>query len=344
MEIEWRSKLEELMPAEELLFDPTPAFGKYRMFLEHAIAHPAKANTNLLEFLIKRYTKEGDVILDPMAGTGSTGVVAALNGRNAIQVEIEPRFFEWMEKAREKVEKCATFAKKGWIKNICGDARRLSELLKQVDAIITSPPYAETISKHAGGKCRLVRVGISTITARQYSESENNIGNLPLGSIDAIITSPPYAEANRGGGIAVKGYDGKYGKDEKLPLRHDRPLSDDPSNISNLPFGSIDAVIAGQPARRETYLEAMLKVYREMFKVLKPGGKAIVIVKPFIRNRQVVDLPYYTFLLMRKAGFELVKLYKLRLKRQSFWRIMYYKKHPEVPRISHEYVLVCEKP
>ena len=27
---EFRSRLEEIMPAEELLFDPTPAFGKYK--------------------------------------------------------------------------------------------------------------------------------------------------------------------------------------------------------------------------------------------------------------------------------------------------------------------------
>ena len=33
--------LEDVMPAEELDFDPTPGFGRYRRFLEHAIAHPA---------------------------------------------------------------------------------------------------------------------------------------------------------------------------------------------------------------------------------------------------------------------------------------------------------------
>ena len=51
------SKLEEIMPAEELIFEPTPAFGKYKEFLKHAVAHPAKMNTNLLEFLIKNSQK-----------------------------------------------------------------------------------------------------------------------------------------------------------------------------------------------------------------------------------------------------------------------------------------------
>jgi len=38
---EFRSKLEDLMSAEELKFEPTPGFGKYKPFLQHAIAHPA---------------------------------------------------------------------------------------------------------------------------------------------------------------------------------------------------------------------------------------------------------------------------------------------------------------
>jgi hypothetical protein len=96
--------------------------------------------------------------------------------------------------------------------------------------------------------------------------------------------------------------------------------------------------------KSETYLEAMLKVYGEMFQVLKPGGLAIIVVKPFIRNKKPVDLPYHTWLLMAKVGFNLVKLYKLRIKQHSFWRILQYRKFPEVPIIAHEYVLVCQKP
>ena len=74
------------------------------------------------------------------------------------------------------------------------------------------------------------------------------------------------------------------------------------------------------------------------------SGGAAIVVKPFIRNRTVIDLPYQTWLLMQKCGFQLTKLFKLRLEQQSFWRILYMKKNPEVPQIWHEYVLVCAKP
>ncbi len=445
------------MPAEELLFEPTPAFGRYKPFLEHAVSHPAKANTKLLEFLVEKFTEEGDTVLDPMAGSGSTGVVAALRGRNAVQVELEPKYYEWMEKARENVEKHPTLTPKGWIKNICGDARRLSELLSQSDVAITSPPYTNSFAENPN-MVQLQERGwvhgdfakyfpqnlplgnISAIitsppyldvdnvkpkseefwrnahnagkrwgskppagTDQKQASSPENISNLPLGNVDAIITSPPYADAKRGGhadrekmaerwdeAFKEKGEAwNSWGKTWKTPgrLRGLEALgsgySESQDNIGNLPF--VDTVITSPPyerqlhdsrekraagawknseldveknlpmgysenpenignLRKETYLEAMLKVYGEMYKVLKPGGRAIVIVKPFIRNKRVVDLPLHTFLLMSRVGFVLEKVYKLRLRQQSFWRILYSRKYPDTPKISHEYVLVCMKP
>jgi len=46
---------------------------------------------------------------------------------------------------------------------------------------------------------------------------------------------------------------------------------------------------------------------------------------------------------MEKVGFRLEKLYKLRLSVQSFWRILMAKKHSELPRIAHEYIIVARK-
>jgi hypothetical protein len=123
--------------------------------------------------------------------------------------------------------------------------------------------------------------------------------------------------------------------------------SDSESNIGNLKSSDeeYEALARGLMTRdgKPTYLSEMLKVYAQMFKVLKPGGLAIVVIKPFIRNKKVVDLPYHTWLLMSRVGFKLEKLYKLRLKSQSFWRILYYRKNPDVPRIAHEYVIVTRK-
>lgn len=357
----FRSRLEDLMPAEELDFPPAPAFGGYRPYLEHAVAHPAKANVFLLEFLILKYTKEGDVILDPLAGSGSTGVVAALHGRDAILVDIEPKYYEFMVKAKEKVEKAQTLSRKGRITCILGDARELSKLLRGIDTCITSPPYGDT--DLSGGDIqrrveRLVRAGYDP---REYVHGRAaNAVLRHYGEVDAVITSPPYTNTANEDIEEV----GKYRKggpfaEEKLG----GPAYGD-GNISNLPLDPMDVyLLQGSTGGlekgdgfdvlyrrlltkngRPTYLSEMLLVYREMHKVLKPGGRAIVIVKPFIKERRVVDLPHITYLLMAKVGFALETLYKLRLKTLSFWRNLYYQKNPDVPRIMHEYVLVCRKP
>jgi DNA modification methylase len=364
--VEFRSRLEDLIPAEELAFPASPGFGSYKSIMPpEAVAHPAKFNVHLVEFLIDKYTKPGDTVLDPMAGTGILGVIAALRGRNAIQVDIEPRFYEWMEKARQSVEKTPTLGRKGRIVNILGDARRLSELLEHVDAVITSPPYANAISHKAGGPVGVRKVGISTITARTYSTSDDNIGNLPFCCVDAIITSPPYESSLEGtsrhtrGGIASRdprlAQSGTYST--VLSVKPGAPVmhSPNPSNIGNLKSRDEEYELVERERNLEslyrmllkdgkpTYLSEMLRVYSEMYKVLKPGGHCIVVVKPFIRNKKVIDLPYYTWLLMERVGFKLERLYKFRLPSKSFWRVLYYKKYPEVPEIAHEYVIVTAK-
>jgi len=210
--MEFRSRLEDLMPAEELVFPASPGFGKYRSIMPpESIAHPAKFNVYLVEFLIDKYTKPGDIVLDPMAGTGILGVIAALRGRNAVQVEIESHFYAWMEKARQNVEKIPVLGRKGKIINILGDARRLSELLKQVDAIVTSPPYGNTY--RGGGDPakraeRLIRAGHDP---REFlGGTARNAVLRHYDEVNAVITSPPYAETishKSGGPLGVKKVD-----------------------------------------------------------------------------------------------------------------------------------------
>lgn len=411
------------------------------------------------------------------------------------------------------------------------------------DVVMTSPPYAD-ISKPGNVKKPISkeefeerkRKGDHLVyhdnrpgregTLYEYYEmipidkygSEENIDRLPHGSIDAIVMSPPFAEANRGGGIAQKGYKGKHGVDETLHLRQDKPLSDNPENISNLPLGKVDTVLMSPPysegighacrvenigvktaepikgskafqakaklqkkhmaiklrnqnigslkhgevvdvvfmsppyseglghgggasseklrkekdlclhgagsysgkqgnigemrkhgsidtimtsppyegtcvtsfdgpgwtkffsemlkekgciewrgkryseeewrslnhgridgrtmigvpkgvtgysgnkenignLKKETYLSAMLEVYREMHAVLKPGGLAILVLKNFIRNFKVVDLVSDTVKLCEFVGFKLTKKIKFRLPTKSFWRVLYERKY-----------------
>jgi site-specific DNA-methyltransferase (adenine-specific)/modification methylase len=55
--------------------------------------HPAQKPVKLLEHIIKIASNEGDVILDPFMGVGSTGVAALNNKRKFIGCEIEKEYF-----------------------------------------------------------------------------------------------------------------------------------------------------------------------------------------------------------------------------------------------------------
>ncbi|MFQ6095535.1 MAG: DNA methyltransferase [Candidatus Bathyarchaeia archaeon] len=98
MQKEFRSKLEDLVEnVEELVFPASPGFGGFKLFFgEASVAHPAKANIYLLYYLIKKYTGKGEIVFDPMAGTGSTGILASYLGRHSILVELEEKFYRWM--------------------------------------------------------------------------------------------------------------------------------------------------------------------------------------------------------------------------------------------------------
>lgn len=55
--------------------------------------HPTQKPLVLMKWLIERYTKPGDTILDCFMGSGTTGIAAVQMGRNFIGIEIDPTYF-----------------------------------------------------------------------------------------------------------------------------------------------------------------------------------------------------------------------------------------------------------
>jgi site-specific DNA-methyltransferase (adenine-specific) len=52
--------------------------------------HSSQKPVALVEHLIKSYSLEGDIILDPVSGSGSTAIAAVKSGRNFICIEKDP--------------------------------------------------------------------------------------------------------------------------------------------------------------------------------------------------------------------------------------------------------------
>ena len=63
--------------------------------------HPTQKPVALLEYLIKTYTNEGDLVLDNCMGSGSTGVACKNTNRNFIGFELDKAYFNI---AKERLE------------------------------------------------------------------------------------------------------------------------------------------------------------------------------------------------------------------------------------------------
>jgi DNA modification methylase len=74
------------------------------------VRHPSEKPTALLRELIESSSKPGELVLDPFAGSGSTGVAALLTGRRALLVELDER---WAEMAAERLRLAERFYTEG---------------------------------------------------------------------------------------------------------------------------------------------------------------------------------------------------------------------------------------
>ena len=103
---------------------------------------------------ILRYSKEGEVVLDPLTGSGTTLVSCAMTGRLGIGVDINPEAERAKEKRFKAVLEKAPSLKKSLERQkfIQGDSRNLSFLPNSsVDLVIAHPPYLDMMDYGRNG-------------------------------------------------------------------------------------------------------------------------------------------------------------------------------------------------
>ncbi|VVJ22682.1 Uncharacterised protein [Amycolatopsis camponoti] len=125
----------------------SPAAQRKGRYVPDSTAHPAKMLPAVAAHAIRHYTGPGDLVFDPMAGSGTTLVEAIDAGRRAVGVEYEPH---WVDVARENLELARRRGHDHDAEIVRGDARRLPQLLPekyrgQVALVVTSPPYGPSL-------------------------------------------------------------------------------------------------------------------------------------------------------------------------------------------------------
>ena len=66
--------------------------------------HPSQKPINLMKKLVSEFTEEGQTILDPFMGSGTTGVACVQTGRKFIGMEISEDYYNIAKKRIENAQ------------------------------------------------------------------------------------------------------------------------------------------------------------------------------------------------------------------------------------------------
>ena len=142
------------------------------------LVHPAKFPETMAQEFIEFFTKQGETVLDPMAGTGSTLVAALRSGRNSYGIELNPKYAKI---AKQIIDEERTVLGEA-VSNlqsllINGDASQiLTYRFPSIDYVLTSPPYWDML-RAKGADTQKKRRASDELDVH-YSEDPNDLGNI----------------------------------------------------------------------------------------------------------------------------------------------------------------------
>jgi DNA modification methylase len=140
--------------------------------------HPAVFPIGLPSKCIKLFTHEGELVIDPFNGIGTTLLAAQDLNRNAIGFDLKQ---EYIDMTYSRLSHGNSINKSQQIA-IKDDARNIPQYLKEntVSLIVTSPPYSRFLDKPRLNKSMRgdLRNNKHYLTVQQYSQDDRDIGTL----------------------------------------------------------------------------------------------------------------------------------------------------------------------
>jgi DNA modification methylase len=197
-----KNKLNDLDPKTWLKFQKSWFIHNPPPRKKGVLRHPAKFPETMAQEFIEFFTKRGETVLDPMAGTGSTLVAALRCGRNSYGIELNPGYAQIAQQvvSEEKVALAVLGCGSGDPRQtksddpqqtemgdphptelvaevINGDALKAVEYgIPTVDYVLTSPPYWDML--HAKGAENQKKRRASGELDVVYSDNPHDLGNI----------------------------------------------------------------------------------------------------------------------------------------------------------------------
>jgi DNA modification methylase len=176
------NRLNDLLPKDWIKFQKSWFVHNPPPRQKSVLRHPAKFPETLAIEFISFFTKRNDVVLDPMAGTGSTLVAAIRTGRHSYGIELNPTYAELARMALvEEMQKLESVDVGLRAEMITGDASNLLEIISShqvplIDYVLTSPPYWDML--HMRGASSQKGRRESQDLDLVYSNDPNDLGNI----------------------------------------------------------------------------------------------------------------------------------------------------------------------
>jgi DNA modification methylase len=140
--------------------------------------HPATFPISLARKVIELFTHEGELVLDPFVGSGTTLIAAKDLNRNAVGFDLKRQYVGLCE------QRLAQNSPLGETTQIAinDDAICVPDYLAKetVSLIFTSPPYANLLNRERKNKSRRFRKNDQLGKIEQYSQEPRDLGTMPL--------------------------------------------------------------------------------------------------------------------------------------------------------------------
>ena len=172
------NKLNNLDPKSWLKFQKSWFLHNPPPRKQGVLVHPAKFPETMAQEFIEFFTKQGETVLDPMAGTGSTLVAALRAGRNSYGIELNPKYAKIAGQIVEEERKRLGDRGEGLRAEVIhGDAAQITTYqLPIFDYVLTSPPYWNML-RARGAETQKKRRASADLDVH-YSDDPNDLGNI----------------------------------------------------------------------------------------------------------------------------------------------------------------------